>query len=129
MILKDDKVLLGKRKKWDGAFEYAGPGGHLAFGETLEECAQRKVTEETGLVVENVQIVSFLNALHWKGSHYVDIEATAQWVSGEPQVLDSEMFDGWSWYDIGDLPEPLIVGDKKGLEALKTGEVYFGTVR
>lgn len=129
LVFKGTKVLLGKRKRGDGAFEYAGPGGRLAFGETLEECAVRKVLEETGLEVKNVRIVSFLNALHWEGAHYIDIEAVAQWETGNPEVFDSKMFDEWNWYDIDDLPEPLIIGDKKGLEALQTGEMYFGTVK
>ena len=129
LVVRDGKVLLGKRKQGDGAAEYAGPGGRVRFGETLEECAARKVREETGLEVENVRILSFLSALHWEGAHYLDIEAVAEWKSGEPQVLEPDMFDRWDWYALDALPEPLIVGDRKGIEALTTGQVYFGTVR
>ena len=127
LVLKGNCVLLGKRKQGDGRGEYAGPGGTLRFGETLEACAERKVQEETGLHVENVRVVSFLNALHWQDAHYIDIEAVCHWVSGEPKVSDLEAFDSWDWYDIENHPEPLIIGDKKGLEALKTGQMYFGT--
>lgn len=129
LVRKGDTVLLGKRKKGDGRDEYAGPGGSLQFGETLEECAERKVFEETGLSVTNVQIISFLNALHWKGSHYFDIEAVCDWVAGEPSVKEPDAIESWDWYAIDNLPEPLIIGDKKGLEALQTGTMYFGTIR
>jgi len=118
LVFKDGKVLLGKRKVNGAIGEYAGPGGYLKFGETLEECAERKIIEETELVVKDVKVLSFLNALHWDGLHFLDIEATAQWVFGEPAVKDSEMFDSWKWYALGELPEPLIIGDQKGIESL-----------
>lgn len=127
LVFKDGKVLLGKRKRGDGAAEYAGPGGHLNFGETLEECAERKVKEETTLSVKNVKIIALTNALNWKGSHYIDIEAVAEWESGEPQVVDPTMMESWDWYGVNTLPTPLIVGDMNGLEALATRKFYFGT--
>src|SRR3989344_4934112 len=61
LVFKDGKILLGKRKRGDGKDEYAGPGGFLKFCETLEECAQLKVKEETNMKVKNVQIVALLN--------------------------------------------------------------------
>lgn len=127
LVFKNGKVLLGKRKRGDGAGEYAGPGGRLKFGETLEKCAERKVLEETSMKVKNVKIVALTNALHWKDAHYIDIEAVAEWESGELQVMDGTMVDGWAWYDTNNLPEPLIIGDKNGLEALENGKFYFGT--
>lgn len=127
LVFKDGKVLFGKRKRGDGAGEYAGPGGRLKFGETLEECAARKVLEETGMTVKNVRIVALTNALHWKDAHYIDIEAVAEWESGAPKVIDESMVDSWAWYETNNLPEPLIIGDKNGLEALINSKFYFGT--
>lgn len=39
------------------------------------------------------------------------------------------MFDSWEWYNLDQLPEPLIIGDATGLEAIKTGQMYFGTIK
>ncbi len=129
LVFKDGKVLLGKRLSGDGAQEYAGPGGKLKFGETFEECAARKVAEETGMQVKNVRVISLLNALHWEGAHYIDIEATADWESGEPVVTEESSMESWEWYETNNLPNPLIIGDKNGLESLATGKFYFGTAR
>ena len=54
MIFKDNKVLFGKRKGSHGEGEYAFPGGHLDYMETIEDCAKRETFEETGIEIENI---------------------------------------------------------------------------
>ena len=48
LILKGDKVLLGRRKNSRGEGLYAFPGGNLGFKESYQDCASREVREECG---------------------------------------------------------------------------------
>ena len=59
MVLKDGKVLLGKRKGSHGEGEYAFPGGHLEYMESFEDCAKREVREECGVEIENLRSYRF----------------------------------------------------------------------
>jgi 8-oxo-dGTP diphosphatase len=130
LVFKDGKILLGKRKGAHGEGEYAGPGGHLEFGETFEECATREVKEETGIEIENVRVISLSNLLLWEGKHYVDIGVMADWKSVEPQVLEPERCESWDWYDPLSLPKPLMGNvERYYINAIKEGKMYLGTIR
>jgi len=48
LVMKDGKLLLGRRKGSHGENEYASPGGHLEHMESFAACATREVMEETG---------------------------------------------------------------------------------
>lgn len=50
-VVYDEKILLIHHRGLD---RWLAPGGHMAFGETPDECAVREVREETGLVVQIV---------------------------------------------------------------------------
>ncbi|MBU0929712.1 MAG: NUDIX domain-containing protein, partial [Nanoarchaeota archaeon] len=51
-IIKDNKILFGKRKGFHGSGTWCPPGGHLEFNESIEECAIREVMEETGIKIK-----------------------------------------------------------------------------
>ena len=61
VVMKDGRVLLGRRKGSHGAGEYAYPGGHLEHLESFAECAVREVREETGLEISPPRFLRVMN--------------------------------------------------------------------
>lgn len=52
IILKGNKILLGKRIDGHSKGTWQSTGGHLEFGESFEDGARREIKEETGLEVK-----------------------------------------------------------------------------
>ena len=74
IVIKDHKVLLGKRKKAHGAGTWAFPGGHLKFNGSIEECAKREVFEETEIHIKNIRCGTFTNDIFREDQkHYVTL--------------------------------------------------------
>lgn len=124
MVVKDGRVLLGKRRGAHGAGDYAFPGGKLEWWESFEECAKREVREETGMLIQNVRFLRLLN-FKFYDQHFVDVGLLADWESGTPKVMEPEKCEGWEWYDIEQIPAPLFRGCISCIEAYKTGKNYF----
>ena len=98
MVIKDQRVLLGKRKNSHGADTWAFPGGHLEFNESLEACAVREVLEETGVRIKNLRCGPYTNDIFEdEGKHYVTLFVIADYDSGTPEVKEPHKCEKWEW--------------------------------
>ncbi|WKZ26560.1 MAG: NUDIX domain-containing protein [Candidatus Paceibacterota bacterium] len=125
MILKENKILLGKRKGSHGEGEYAFPGGHLEYMESFADCARREVNEECGIEIENIHFQYLANIIKYAPKHYTHIGLVADWKSGEPKVLEPEKSESWGWYEIDNLPLPIFEMCKLAVQCHKTGKNYL----
>lgn len=125
MLLKDNKVLLGKRhedpKKASSALHGEGtwtmPGGKLHFRETFEEGAFREVLEETGIKInkDNLEVISLTNDIA-HDAHFVTIGLLCKDFDGETQVLEPDEIIEWKWFDLNNLPNPIFSASEKVLK-------------
>ncbi|MHB1357393.1 MAG: nucleotide triphosphate diphosphatase NUDT15 [Anaerolineae bacterium] len=123
MVMRGDKVLLGKRRGAHGTGFYAFPGGHIELGESFAETARREVVEECGLQIEDIRLVS-VGSYMWSGNrHYVDIDVVCQAPSGEPLNMEPDRCEGWGWYPLDTLPAPLFIVTEKIIASYLTGIV------
>jgi ADP-ribose pyrophosphatase YjhB (NUDIX family) len=60
LIMKDGKILICQTK---GRDYYFLPGGHIEFGETMQEALSRELTEETGARVTSSRFVGGIENL------------------------------------------------------------------
>ena len=110
IVIKDNKVLLGKRKGSHGEGSWCFPGGHLEFNESLENCAKREVLEETGIKIKNIRFETITNDIFKEeGTHYITIFMLCEYDSGESKVMEPEKCEKWDWFEWNSLPEPLFL--------------------
>lgn len=112
VIIINDKnqILLGMRKGSHGAGTWAFPGGHLEFGESVENCAIREVLEETGLNLKEVQKGPFTNDIfHSESKHYITLYVICRNFEGILQAMEPDKCDSWGWFNLDKLPSPLFL--------------------
>ena len=63
IVFLDDKVLLVKRGKEPGFGKWSIPGGAVDVGETVKRAIQREIEEETGLLVEVLDLVEIFERI------------------------------------------------------------------
>jgi 8-oxo-dGTP diphosphatase len=125
MIVKEGRVLLGKRKGSHGAGEFALPGGHLEYMESFEACARRETREECGIDIGEIRFQFVANVTSYAPKHYVHIGLVADWQAGTPKVLEPESSGPWAWYDLAHLPEPLFEMCRLAIDSYTTGRNYY----
>ena len=110
IVIKDNKVLLGKRKNSHASGTWQFPGGHLEFNESIKDCARRELFEETGIKVKNIRLGPYTNDIFQKEKkHYITLFVVADYDSGVLEFKEPEKCEKWDWFEWGKLPEPLFL--------------------
>ena len=110
IIIKDGKILLGKRKSAHGTGFWGFAGGYLEFNESWENCARRETLEETGLQIKNIRFATATNDIFpTEGRHHITIMMLADYDSGEPIIMEPEKCEKWEWFEWNQLPQPLLI--------------------
>src|SRR5690242_16514560 len=101
-------ILLVKSVKWPG-FWVVG-GGHIEFGETIEQALIREVQEEYGLTVKFKRIikpVEFINSPYFykQDKHFIGLQCEC--VAANPQEikLDNDELQEYQWFSLKEASE------------------------
>ena len=108
IVRNEERVLVLKRKGSHGEGTWAPPGGHLEYGESIEECARRETLEETGVVIGDPRFFALTNdVMESEQKHYLTIWVEADYVSGEALAAYPEKVEEVAWVAWDALPDPL----------------------
>ncbi len=106
IIKRDGKVLMSHRISKLGTNTWGFPGGHVEFGESLEDCAVRETAEEAGLTVRNPRVLTAVSDMIG-GKHYITVFLQAEYTDGEARICEPEKCAEWAWFAWDELPQPL----------------------
>ena len=131
ILLKDNKILLGKRhddpEKADSLLQGQGtwtlPGGKVDFGEELEEAARREAFEETGIKANSLKLVSLTNDIKDK-AHFITIGFLCDDFEGDPKIMEPAEITKWAWFDLDEIPQPMFFPSEKAIKNFKEGVIF-----
>jgi len=94
VVVDQGRVLLVQRGREPSKGKWSLPGGMLELGESLTQGVSREVQEETGLIVETVELVELLDRIHRESGpagqtvryHYVIADYLCRVVGGTLQA-------------------------------------------
>ncbi len=102
LVKRGKEFLLARKPEW-AAGRYSLVAGFVDFGESLEECVEREIMEETGLKVTDIRYVGSQN---WPFPSQLMAGFVAEYASGEIAVDGLELEDA-RWFSIDRMPEAL----------------------
>lgn len=100
ILLKEQQVLLVRRKNPPGAGKWSLPGGKQEYGETVQQTARRELREETGLDCGPLILAGYVDSIHYDDAghitfHYTILDFAARYIGGQPQAADDVL--DWAW--------------------------------
>lgn len=96
VVIKDDKVLLGRHTYGAGKGKLIVPGGYVNIGESPQQAIVREYFEETGITIEPKNVIGVrFNSHDW----YVAF--SAEYISGNPKS-DNDENSEVIWLDVNE---------------------------
>jgi ADP-ribose pyrophosphatase YjhB (NUDIX family) len=100
VVVEEGRVLLVRRGTEPLKGQWSLPGGLLELGESLTGGVVREVREETGLIVEPVELVELLDRIHREGEkvryHYVIADYLCSVTGGSLQAASDADAVRWT---------------------------------
>lgn len=100
VTIRDDRVLLVRRRNPPDAGLWGFPGGHVELGETVLQAAARELAEETGVTatprryIENVDMIRHGSDGRLE-HHFLLAAVLCDYLGGEPAAADDALDAGW----------------------------------
>lgn len=124
VFVRGGKVFLAQRQGAHGEATWGSAGGHLEFGETLEDCARREALEELGVEVGELRILCLSNVVAYD-RHYVDVEFLGDIGDQDPVPQASDgSFREYGWFLLREPPQPLFEPMSLAIASLLSGGWY-----
>jgi 8-oxo-dGTP diphosphatase len=107
LIIDGNRILLVERGKEPLKGYWSLPGGILEVGETLDQAVRREVLEETGLIIEPLEIVELFERIMSDAEgrteyHYLLVDYLCRVTGGKLSADDDA--SRAEWYEREELP-------------------------
>ncbi len=120
LVRRGKQLLLARSPRFPEGM-YSALAGFVEPGETLEQCLEREVHEETGIRVRDLR---YFASQPWPFPHSLMIAFFAEHESGDIRVDGVEIVDA-QWFEVGNLPRlPARISIARRLIDAAIGEMH-----
>src|SRR5690606_12994338 len=100
-----NQVLLVRSYKWPG--KWVVMGGHIDWGETIEQAIVREVDEEVGLTISFKRVIRtaefvFSKDFHDPNKHFIGLQCECVVVGDDNPTIDNDEIQECRWFDLKD---------------------------
>src|ERR1700679_35858 len=99
VVAHENRILLVRRATEPARGQWALPGGWIELSDPLERAIVREVEEETGLLVEPVELIELLDRIYREGEriryHYVIADFLCRVTGGELRAASDAAQARW----------------------------------
>jgi nucleoside triphosphatase len=114
IVNQENKIFLATGNKWDG--KYVVPGGHVRFGEKMDEAIIREMKEEVGINVEIEDKLGFSEAIKLKNAkifsdkHLIFLDYICRYKGSPEDIKLNDEHSGYGWFTIEEAKKLDLVG-------------------
>jgi len=107
VVVRDGRVLFGRRLGSLGRGTWGFPGGKVDAGEDPARAVRRELLEETGLAARALEAIGWTSdVIPSSGEHFITLHHLVS-ATGDPAVLERDKVESWRWFAWDALPDPV----------------------
>jgi len=118
IILRGDKVLLTKREIYPFQGYWVLPGGHVEYGEKVEEAIKREMKEELGVPVKIKKLVGVYSDPK-RDPRYHSVSVVFLLGKGKGEIRLNHEASEFKYFSLNNLPKKIGFDHRKILNELK----------
>jgi len=118
ILLKDDKILLVKRAIYPFSGYWVLPGGHVDYGERLEEALKREMKEELGIKVKIKNLIGVYSDPK-RDPRYHTVSVVYFLEKGRGKITLNSEASEFKYFSLKNLPEKIGFDHRKILNDFK----------
>ncbi len=116
-IIKDNKILLGKRKNSYREGFFGAPGGRMEITEKTIDALKRELLEGINIHISSQSFVGIVRENQGDYS-FIHIGFLVSEFEGDIKNNEPEKCESWEWYDLDKLPSDILPGHKALIEMI-----------
>ena len=116
-------LLIQRREKVDIG-KWGFPGGSLEVGETVTECAERELREETGVEAKALGVLTAYDYIrrdpdHRVSFHFLLVCVVLDWRGGEGELREPESHAAIGWFTPGEVEAQSLPTSDRAAELMR----------